>query len=397
MRPFYLFPNLVALQWGPYLRDPLPIVFIQPLLTPALQSLQASFSEADEATLLSFFDNLAFLCPDLKSIEFRFPVEPQSLMTRQALSRAICSQKALEKVVLRYPVDDVTLIYLSTLPTLTDFTAKLAEISRSHSFLPSDPLFCNVEEFEFETSDLDLVTSLLRPRDQIFYTFCLDYHGRLTSEAALAFLNLLASPSRTEPPGKFSLSTSQHCDPTPVDQMASEAPHYRLTYETLQPLMLFDSLRFLTIEWSDQISLDDDALANLARSWPRLRTFNLRCGYGGYPPYSTKYPTLGGLLALVRSCPELHMASLPLDATRIPEVEVVRPCGPVFGCLLVPESPIGDPLPVAEFLFRSFCHVRQVEGLFGRPPATGTDVLQINAYEQRWRNVVIHLEDLRRS
>ena len=42
---------------------------------------------------------------------------------------------------------------------------------------------------------------------------------------------------------------------------------YRLSYETLQPLAVLRSLRELKIEWSEQISLDDDEVADLARSF----------------------------------------------------------------------------------------------------------------------------------
>jgi hypothetical protein len=395
MRPSFLLPNLRVLRWSPYVLAPhIPIIFIQRLLSPTLVSLTATLAEGDGATLLSFFDNYPLLCRDLKSVEFRFLAGSPSAMTIQALSRAICNQETLEKVVLHTPIDDIALRYLSTLPTLKVLTVNLSESSkpRSRSFLPTDPLFCSAEELDFRTSDLGLVTSLLRPRDQIFHTFRLCHHDRLTSEAAVAFLNVITSRSLTTPLQKLTLSSGDFSHPVPVDQMASEATRYRLSYETLQPLMVYGSLRVLEITWSEQISLDDGEVANLARSWPMLEVFNLYCGRGGYPPFPTKYATLRGLLSLVNSCPELHTVSLPLDARQVPVVDEAKACETNFACLIVPESPIDEARPVAEFLFEYLPCVTAVDARFLRPP--GTNASQIMGYEREWEQVEIHLEEL---
>ena len=263
MRPCCLLPNLMVLQWNPYLLAPyIPIIFIQRLLCPTLVSLKATLSEADGATLLSFLDNYPLLCRKLKSVDFHFSNGAQSMTTIQALSRAICSQEILENVVLHTPIDDITLRYLSTLPTLKALSVNLSERSRPRtgSFLPTDPLFCSAEELQFETSELNLVTSLLRPRNQTFHTFRLFHHSRLTSEAIVHFFGVLASRSHTKSFQELALSTGDFSHPMPADQMENEATHYQLSYVTLQPLMVFGSLRVLVIEWSEQISLDDTRL-----------------------------------------------------------------------------------------------------------------------------------------
>ncbi|KAF8137202.1 hypothetical protein EV363DRAFT_654129 [Boletus edulis] len=393
MRPSCLLPNLMVLHWDSFGLPPhIPIILIQRLLSPTLVSLTATLAEADGATLLSFLDNYPQLCPNLKSVQFSF-LAGHSATIIQALSRAICSQNTLENVILYAPVDDKALEHLSMLPSLKVLTVTLSERSRprTRSILPTDPLFRNVEVLEFKTSDLDLVTNLLRPRDQIFHTFRLHHHKRLTSKSVVTFLDVLASRSRTRSLQGFTFSSSDFSHPVPVDQMASEAPRYRLSYETLQPLMVFGSLRFLDIEWSEQISLDDDEVAKLARSWPLLQVFKLYCGRGGYPPFSTKYPTLLGLLSLVTCCPKLHTVSLPLDATQVPEVKEAKACMTNFACLIVPESPIDQALPVAEFLFKYIPCVTAVDAKFLMPP--GTNFRQISAYEQAWQEVEILLEE----
>ena len=395
MGPAFLLPNLRVLRWSPYVFTPhIPIIFIQKLLSPTLVSLTAALAEADGATLLSFFDNYPLLCRDLKSVDFRFLTGPPSPTTIQALSRAICNQENLENVVLDVPIDDIALRHLSTLPTLKALTVNLSESSRPRTrpFLPTDPLFCSAEKLAFRTSDLDLVTCLLRPCDQIFHTFRLCHHGRLTSEAAVTFLNVLTSRSHPKPLQKLTLSSGDFAHPMPVDQMASEATRYRLSYETLQPLMVYGSLRVLEITWSEQFSLDDDEVANLARSWPFLQVFNFYCGRGGYPPFPTKYATLRGLLSLVKSCPDLHTVSLPLDARQVPVVDEAEACETNFACLIVPESPIDDAHPVAEFLFKCLPCVTAVDARFLRPP--GTNSSQIMGYEREWEQVEIHLEEL---
>ncbi|KAG8216665.1 hypothetical protein J3R82DRAFT_6864 [Butyriboletus roseoflavus] len=394
MRPSCLFPNLMVLRWSPYVLTPhIPIIFIQRLLSPTLVSLEATLAEVDQATLLSFFDNYPLLCRNLTSVEFRFSAQPQSETTIQALSRAICSQETLENVVLHTPIDGGALTYLCTLPTLKELSVYLSERSRIGigSFLPTDPLFCSAERLEFITLDLDLVASLLRPRDQTFHTFGLYHHGRQTPEAVVSFLNLLTSRSRPPPLQKLTLSIGDFSHPIPADHMASEAIRYRLSYKTLQPLMILRSLRVLMIEWSEQISMDDDELANLARSWPLLQVFNFYCGRGGYPPFSTKYPTLLGLLSLVNSCPELYTVSLPLDAREVPAVKEADARETNFACLIVPESPINEARPVAEFLCKYLPSVTALEARFLRPP--GTNAEQINGYELAWQQVETYLEE----
>ena len=188
MRPSFLLPNLIVLRWNPYGPTHMPIIFIQKLLSPTLVSLTVNLAGADEATLLSFFDIYPLLCRKLKSVEFHFSAHWSATETTiHALSRAICNQETLEKFVLDIPIDDIALRRLSTLQTLKALNINLSETSRprTHTFLPTDPIFCIAEELEFETSDLDLATSLLRPRDQIFHTFSLYHYGRLTSEAVV--------------------------------------------------------------------------------------------------------------------------------------------------------------------------------------------------------------------
>ena len=398
MRPSCLLPNLMVLRWSPYILTPhIPIISIQRLLSPTLVSLEATLAEADQATLLSFFDNYPLLCRNLKSVEFRFSAPLRSETTIQALSRAICSQETLGSVILHTPIDGIALTYLCTLPTLKVLSVHLSERSRLRMgpFLPTDPLFCSAEVLEFVTSDLDLVISLLRPHDQIFHTFGLYHQGRQTSEAVVRFLKLLTSRSRPSPIQKLTLSIGDISHPIPADQMTSEAMRHRLSYKTLQPLMVLGSLRVLVIEWSEQISLDDDELAALTRSWPLLQVFNFYCGRGGYPPCSTKYATLLGLLSLVNSCPELYTVSLPLDARQVPVVKEAEARETRFVCLIVPESPINEARPVAEFLLKYLPSVTAVDARFMRPP--GTNVEQIIAYEVAWQQVETRLVEFDRS
>jgi len=177
----------------------------------------------------------------------------------RALSRSIYSQEVLENVILHAPIDDITLRYLSTLPTLKVLSVNLSKRSRPRtgSFLPADPPFCSAERLEFSTSDLDLVTSLLRPRDQIFHTLRLFYHCRLTPEAVVHLLKVLASRSYIKSFQEFILITENFFHPTPANQMGNEATRYTLIRDAPT---VFRSLRVLVIEWSEQISLDDTRL-----------------------------------------------------------------------------------------------------------------------------------------
>ena len=85
------------------------------------------------------------------------------------------------------------------------------------------------------------------------------------------------------------------------------------------------------------------------------------------------------------------MVSLPLDVRQVPVVDEVEAIETKFTCLIVPESPIDQARPVAEFLFnlKYLPCVTVVDERFLRPP--GTDVPQIIAYEQAWGQVQRHL------
>lgn len=186
-RPSFLLPNLMVLEWDPYFHIPhIPITSIQKLLSPTLVSLTANLAEADGEALLSFFDNYPLLCRNLKSVEFAFAGRSVTETTIQSLSRAICNQKVLENVVLHAPIDHIAFRHLSMSPTLEALNVKLPKTSNppTRPFLPTDPLFCSAEKLEFNTSELDLVTSLLRLRGQVFHTLhlCLYRRSRVPSE-----------------------------------------------------------------------------------------------------------------------------------------------------------------------------------------------------------------------
>ena len=382
----------MTLNWGPYGRPHIPIIFIQHLLSPTLVSLKANLSESDGATLLAFLDSYPLLCRNLKSVEIFLPADSASATTIKALSRAICHQKTLERVVIHdAPIDDTALRHLASLPTLKRLIVRLSQKLRPQicSFLPTDPLFCNVEDLLFRTSDIDLVTGLLRPRDQIFHSFQLHCYDRQTMAAILTFLNVLASRPPTKPLRDLCLSFGKLSHPLQLDQMEIEGPRYHLSYEILQPLMVFGSLHYLMIEWSEQISLDDNEVANLARSWPLLKSLDFYCGRGGYPPFSTKYPTLRGLLSLATSCPELESVTLPLNAMQVPEIEDAEPRRTTLGSIVVLDSPIDEALPVAEFLFKYLPNVTMLSTEFSRPP--GTNEAQVWGYELVWEQVKTHL------
>lgn len=388
MQTSCLLPNLTVLDWNPYRSDQvyIPTNFIQQLLSPTLISIRANFAESGGAALLSFFNSYPLLCRNLKSVRFELPTKST---TMHALSWAICRLNTLENVTIHAPIDHTALSHLSTLPTLKVLAVTLSETPepQTHSLLHDDMLFSSVKELEFEASSLDLVANLLRPRDQIFDVFRLKCNSRVPSEAVLAFLSVLASRPHTKPLRNLKLTIGDFIHRLRADQMESDATRYRLSYQILQPLMVFGSLRYLMIEWGEQISLDDDEVASLVQSWPLLEVFVVDCHRGPYPRFSIKYPTLRSLLSLV-SCPRLQTVCLPLDARQVPQVEDAGPYETRFSWLSLPESPIDDPLPVAEFLYKYLPYVTDIDARF---MPMGPDAMQLAAYEQAWEQVQRHL------
>ena len=108
-------------------------------------------------------------------------------------------------------------------------------------------------------------------------------------------------------------------------------PLFLITF--LEPLLPFTNLEELELNFWKHIPLRDEDLERFARAWPRLRRFILMQSpaiilFDHYlangVPSSVERPTLRGLVALARGCPQLERLCIPdLDVTTVPQPDSV--------------------------------------------------------------------------
>lgn len=177
--------------------------------------------------------------------------------------------------------------------------------------------------------------------------------------------------------------------------MASGAPHYCLVRDIPIPCGPGLWIASFPRDRVGRITLFGcRRVGNLACSWPLFQVFDFYWNRGGYLPLPTKYPTLRGLVSLVTSCPKSRMVSLPPDATHVLQVNDTESCNlkTHFERLTLPESPIDQPPPVAEFLSTYLpCVIRVDAKLNLRLPET--NVTQIKPTKRRGSK--LEVEDTR--
>ncbi|KAH7906621.1 hypothetical protein BJ138DRAFT_1162236 [Hygrophoropsis aurantiaca] len=128
-----------------------------------------------------------------------------------------------------------------------------------------------------------------------------------------------------------------------------------ITFEAIQPLLSFRSLRILEIERFGTFALDNEALKIFAMAWPNLEI--LRLDHNVWPPPFGI--TFRGLSHLVKSCPNLKGLDLAFDATKTDytEEELGGASNRAITLLGVFNSPLSDVGIVAALL--KLCHSYQ--------------------------------------
>jgi hypothetical protein len=363
-------PNLRLLKWEMH-----NIIYIQPLLSPSIVALDVRVEGDNDATLLSFLQNYPLLCPNLRSVKFDLTGahgirnDPDTLI--HAMSMAIANHKSLECLVLTTPTDDVVLEQLLMSPTLKvlSLTGRAGSQNlflNDISIPPTDTPLRNVRDLLLAISSLSVITSLLRPRDQVFRTIHLHISFPPMPEAVQEFSTALATHQREDSLQSIVLD---HLNDSPggavgrSDVMREIGHHYCLSFDAFRPLMFLGRLRELVIHLLNGISLDNDELAMMAGSWPLLEVLKLAPLLSRWGPWPMpKSVTFSGLSILLTSCPKLRELDLPLDAREVPEHAPSDPCNTAIESLRLSGCPISDPNRVARFLRTQLPSVSSVVG-----------------------------------
>lgn len=143
--------------------------------------------------------------------------------------------------------------------------------------------------------------------------------------------------------------------------LVEPTPEQILTYsvggDILQPLFSFSNLHKVELRHPVGFDIDNATILDMARSWPRLKIRKLVASTTRHMPSRV---TLEGLYAFAEHCPQLNDLTLTFDATLAPHTppsDQPRHSQLCLKCLNVEGSPVGDPGPVAEFLFSISPHL----------------------------------------
>jgi hypothetical protein len=294
------------------------------------------------------------------------------------LSQSICGLKSLQRLTTGSLVLDTdSILHLASLPYLqtVQLPNSASNVLQSLSELSSHP-FSGLQCLQMSTSTLKPWPAFLeRLKPHHLRTIRLDCtHLPSTEDIHEFFLALSDSPSQ---PHMHSVHLTQ-----PWSSLPSLAPKVAtglvVDFWILAPLLVFDNLTKLDFTLACSLSFDDQDIATMAASWPKLQHLQLGSPLGWGQPSGI---TLRGILALVKACPELEHLGLTLDASSLPyrtasELELdteplnAKICARTSSVntkityLQVGDSSIEDARAVADFLYPIFPNVRGIGGVW---------------------------------
>ncbi|KAF5361643.1 hypothetical protein D9758_007301 [Tetrapyrgos nigripes] len=143
------------------------------------------------------------------------------------------------------------------------------------------------------------------------------------------------------------------------------SPDYRVTPNTLKPLLALPELEDLDLDLEIAFELDNAMLGSMAQAWPNLSSLRIGGSGGtwGIVEGGAKI-TLDGLIPLVQCCPNLETLSICLDAVTAFPSPPRRPGRGAINehvqSLHLCNSTISDPVEVASFLSDLFPNLLDV-------------------------------------
>lgn len=295
-------------------------------------------------------------------------------------SQALCSFKHLNFVILDTRINDTALQHLFVSPQFRVLRLSIwPDQLRAFSPPPAVIPLRNVKALDLSLCNLRPHLQALRPDHQHFEYIML----RLVQlESATHIGSLFAGLA---PPHRNSCLRLFHLSCMHPGRTEDNVPS-ALSFNTLRLLTCHTNLQWLFIRLENPISLSDEELEYLARSWPLLDAVCISY-FSPLPPESNCI-TFKGLLLLASVCPKLRDVHLTLDGREVPS------CPAELGSktitkLWFTESPIDNQARrVAEFLLKHFPCLTSVSGAFKRPRRFGNG----NDGEE-WKRVVEYIVD----
>ncbi|KAJ6472336.1 hypothetical protein C8R47DRAFT_1295781 [Mycena vitilis] len=295
----------------------------------------------------SFLSMLSGQCPALEDVSII--VGPWKLPPafQTSVSAFVLGLQTLKSLRIQ-GVDMPALAHIARLPNLRSLDLTTLPGGISASWASEIPVFQ-----ELQTLDLHHVTARSATA---FLGVCLD--APLTS----VYVSFASSPSYGDM--KIFMTTLAACRHlhSSLTSAIFDTDHViadeavAINIDSLRALFCLRNLTCLQIELLCAWELDDGAISQMARAWPRLE--NLQVDNAESHPVSL--PSLQCLPALAQHCPHLTSLKLTLDATAIPSQDSTVPrrvSQEVLTTLDVGRSPIYSSLSVARFISTIFPNI----------------------------------------
>ncbi|EIW78563.1 hypothetical protein CONPUDRAFT_145742 [Coniophora puteana RWD-64-598 SS2] len=310
-----LFPRLCRLTWKKRSGQGTYSLF-RAMLSPSVTHLDMSsfaFSISDQEAL-SLVAILGDLCPSMQHFKWTgAPLLPRSLpsnYTDQAFSSVACAWKRLTS--LSCPaLHQTALLQLSSSSYLRDITCTLAHSSpETRTLAINRPAFPALTALALSSPPRASLAIIAKFISKIAISpSSLDFSADTTTELALTEL-LTAVTEHCNKDTLTSLRVSENYDRSSVIEGG-----LALSYATLGPLSRFRNLTRLEIDTHRNILLDDNALLEMAGSFPDLKMLHFNSGYAWR---TRSQVTLVGIRQLIARLASIETLALAVDAETQP-------------------------------------------------------------------------------
>ncbi|KAJ7809819.1 hypothetical protein B0H13DRAFT_2149651, partial [Mycena leptocephala] len=372
----FIFPRLQTLDWFPIA----PELFhhVHSFLSPGLTRLELHMDYIADAVI---FETLTAKFPGLNNVSIGGYTHVPSV------SRFICALQDVETLVVS-DLDSKAFAHIARFPRLRYLwlmSDKPTRLLPPPNDLPHFPALRTLqyESIEYAPSLLQWLGSSLVE----FFLLARSWPATPTKRTVQELYSALASNCTHS--SLKTISVGKPWRPEPIDP--NQLNLYLVSGEELRPLFCFRNLTRVSLSHTPGVDLDDGVILDMARAWPCLESLSLpsdtNCRI-------TPRPTLEGVYAFAKYCPNLQELTILFDATSVPKLKIRSETGcrrrvsqESLTYLDVAYSSIGTrPRHVAEFLRTIFPCLEAIQSSYHDNPESRADA-QAVASHKAWMKV----------
>ncbi|KAG1751340.1 uncharacterized protein EDB91DRAFT_601541 [Suillus paluster] len=388
--PSPLLPDLRSLVWlsGEESFFPLLHTLLRSTITSVQLDFSSSFSNPSFAKS-ALLASIGARCLSIQELDCVYDGDSEE--SSDAICEALCGLRELSHLGTG-ALNAQALLRLASLPLLKSlhFSLRSYDINETQSN-PTPTHFSQLDQVHITTPTPSVFNHCLR---NIRFLSCrtinlrveyndldMDPYDPLDIPDFIVSISECFSPALEKLHFDFNLSFS-----TLLDRDILANPSFALGFDAIAPMLWFNCLTDLQLDWMCTSAIDDASLKTMARSWPQLENFSFGSAARWLVPPSL---TFIGLVHLIHHCRRLHSIEMPFCACpvdtnsepfskTIPNEKITR--------LFVGISPIVDPTAVACQLHIMLPKLTTV-GLFDWLDAETPVPPPFEEFEDRWSKV----------